>query len=255
MLKVQIHIVWAFLTGALLALYVAAVTFNYFPSFKVLFYEVGTECGEYGVSRNPKTDSVQNSKGTHSQNEVAEREKQKYECLVAAYTQQLAVFTKYLALATAILAFVAIYQTRASIKRDKVIERAYLVGGGGAEPDNSFLDVANYGKTPASLKAFAIEICERSKLPDKPKYLTPAYKREVLIDEIAPGQIKYRIWRKAIPKIEKPVVYGRFWYRDIWNKERYFSFILSIGEKEERGLGFGTHPDVSEAGPRYTAWT
>src|SRR5262249_9173643 len=111
----------------------------------------------------------------------------------------------------------------------RAIERAYLVGGGGPEPKpphHFILNVNNYGKTPASIKAFAVKACAMAdvKLPNKPKY-----ERIVFVDEIAPQQFKVIDENTPIPNVAEPVVYGRFWYKDIWQEEeRYFSFILSI---------------------------
>jgi len=141
------------------------------------------------------------------------------------------------------------------------IERAFLCGGGGLKihPNDSIffgLDVQNYGKTPASLKAYVVCICDRDKLPSVPEYMTPGYKRETFFDEIPPSGGPTKLLR-LYPVIDAhygtKVVYGRFWYQDIWNEDHFFSFILSIAEKE--GRGFGTHADVSEASPEYTNWT
>jgi hypothetical protein len=147
---------------------------------------------------------------------------------------------------------------RKQLKHTREIERAYLVGGGGVTkeaPHTFVLDVANYGKTPASVKAFAVEICPIKELPSKPKYLELLYKRKIFVDEIAPGQRK-AIWTKpvSVPDVENPIIYGRFWFKDIWKQDRYFSFILAVKERE--GVGFGTHPDIDLVGidPEYTAW-
>jgi hypothetical protein len=148
---------------------------------------------------------------------------------------------------------------KSQLTHARQVERAYLVGGGPASSDSHkfILDVANYGKTPASLKQFSVVICDVKDMPKKPKYLSPGYKRETFVDEIAPTQ-KKSIAATDIPSgLETPIVYGRFWYRDIWEEERYFSFILRIGSREQWGVGFGTHPDLGLVGidPEYTAWT
>jgi hypothetical protein len=147
------------------------------------------------------------------------------------------------------------------LKHLREVERAYLVGGGPiahTDPYKFIMDVANYGKTPASMKQFAVEVCDLKDIPKKPKYLTPGYKRETRIDEFAPTQ-KKSIATMDIPKeLEKPIVYGRFWYYDLWREEeRYFSFILRVGTREEWGLGLATHPDLGLIGidPEYTKWT
>jgi hypothetical protein len=165
-------------------------------------------------------------------------------------------------LATVAIAFFTLTIWRANrnqLDRSREIERAYLVGGGGVtkqSPHIFVLDVANYGKTPASMKAFAVEICDREeiKLPNRPKYLEPWYKRKTFIDEIAAGD-KKNILHKLVPDVPNPIVYGRFWFQDIWRQEeRHFSFILAVKVRE--GASFGTHPDIDleEIDPEFTSW-
>jgi hypothetical protein len=146
------------------------------------------------------------------------------------------------------------------LKHAKEIERAYLVGGGGcsqAEPHPFVLDVNNYGRTPARLKKYAAIVCSLNdvRLPNKPKYLDPAFKPDVLVDDIAPMQLK-QIDARDVRGIERPVVYGRFWYNDIWGQERYFSFILAVKQIEGTSV-IGTRADLDLTGidPEYTKWT
>jgi hypothetical protein len=139
----------------------------------------------------------------------------------------------------------------------QVVESAYLVGGGGVtdeEPPRFGLDLANYGRSPASMKAYALEICDLSDLPDKPKYLNPDYSRQTFIDEIAPMQKKTICMQEVSPTFAKPVVYGRFWYQDIWRRGRYFSFILRVGTAPERGFNrIVTLPDLEDVDAEYSA--
>jgi hypothetical protein len=150
---------------------------------------------------------------------------------------------------------------RSQLRHARQVERAFLCGGGGLKihPNDSIffgLDVQNYGKTPASLKAYAICICDRARLPSVPEYMTSGYKRETFFDEIPPSGSPTKLLR-LYPVVNAhhgtKVVYGRFWYQDVWGDPHFFSFILSISDIE--GRGFGTHPDVSEASPEYTKWT
>jgi hypothetical protein len=143
------------------------------------------------------------------------------------------------------------------LSHTRAIERAYLVGGGGPQPNppsHFVLNVNNYGKTPASIKAFAVHACAMVdvKLPNKPKY-----DRKVFIDEIAPAQFKVIDDKTQIPNVVDPVVYGRFWYRDIWKEEeRYFSFILSI-KLRPNGTPFDSRADIdlTSIDDEYTEWT
>ena len=88
-----------------------------------------------------------------------------YECLVAAYTGQLATFTEWLVAVTAILIIVGIYQA-AQLKRavdtaeksDETLQRAYVWPGFGKhEPLHNgmkwFVTVTNTGQTAGILQA------------------------------------------------------------------------------------------------------
>jgi hypothetical protein len=188
---------------------------------------------------------------------------------VALFTFGIFIFTAVLGISTMFLWSA----TKAAAVAGKVaaehipkVERAYLTGGGGlqTEPDHSIsfhLDIQNYGKTPAKLTAYAVFFCERSKLPDLPEYMKPGFKPEPLVDDISPDAAKKVIrWYRNLQKeytilAGKHVVYGRFWYNDIFGDEpqHVFSFILSVANKD--GRGFGTHADVAEASPEYTRRT
>jgi len=189
-------LVWPFLFGMVFTTWAGAIDL---PSPSELFGNVRTECDAIGTDK-----------------------KEMYDCLLTGYTGQLAAFTKWLAIATMALAFatvilvaLGIYQISSGIQRDKVVESAYLVGGGGVTQEKSpkfCLNLANYGKSPASMKAYALEICELSKLPKKPKYLDSDYNWDTFIDEIAPTQNKAICIRTVSAAFEKPVIYGRFRY-------------------------------------------
>jgi hypothetical protein len=139
----------------------------------------------------------------------------------------------------------------------QIVESAYLVGGGGLTnetPPKFGLDLANYGKSPASMKAYALEFCDLNDLPGKPKYLNPDYRPQTFIDEIAPMQ-KKTISSQEVPTFARPVVYGRFYYQDIWRRDRYFSFILRVGTAPERGFNrIVTLSDLEGVDPEYSAW-
>ena len=234
--------VWPFLFGMLFMAFVGAIAVGYLPFLSEFFGNVRTECSLIGTDK-----------------------KEIYDCLLSGYTGQLAAFTQWLAIATIALALVtlilaalSVYQISSGIERDKIVESAYLVGGGGVSdetPPKFGLDLANYGKSPASMKAYAVEICDFSDLPEKPMYLDPNYKRQTFIDEIAPKQKKTIYAREVSSTFAKPIVYGRFWYQDIWRRDRYFSFILRVGTAPERGFHrVVTLPDLEGVDPEYSAW-
>jgi hypothetical protein len=208
--------------------------------------------------------------GLSTQREICEvtatgKDCESYNILIATAWKIAKATDHWSALITGIATFaVAVFTwtiwraNRNQLRHTREVERAYLVGGGPVtdeQPRKFILDVANYGKTPASPKQFAIEMCEFRELPSKPKYLEPTYERDTLIDEIAPQQ-KKSICAREVPNFETPIVYGRFWYNDIWKQERYFSFILRVGTRKSVGIGLATHPDLGLIGidPEYTAW-
>jgi len=259
---------WPFLFGVVFAAWIGAIALEYLPPPSELFNDVRVECGKIAIEKK------QNTKANHhpsKQDSVAvdttqpaetqkrpSSNKDVNDCLLAGYTGQLAVFTKWLAGATVVLALLSVYQIWSGIKRDKIVERAYLVGGGGVSQENPpkfRLNLGNYGKSPASMKAYALEICELSKLPKKPRYLDSDYNWETFIDEIAPTQNKIICVRTVDAAFEKPVIYGRFRYEDIWRRKCYFSFILRVGSAPERGrYDIDTHPDLEGVDAEYSRW-
>jgi hypothetical protein len=64
------------------------------------------------------------------------------------------------------------------LRHTMMVERAYISGGGGAlveEPNLFLLTVQNYGKTPGTVTAYALFVCDRADLPPEPAYLAPEY--------------------------------------------------------------------------------
>jgi hypothetical protein len=84
-----------------------------------------------------------------------------------------------------------------------------------------------------------------------PVYEAPDYQRTTFHDRIAPGGIKETrvIASIAIPLIGRPMlVYGRYWFEDIWKDKHTSGFVLVIEET-------GTNPHVPAGVPRaYTDW-
>jgi hypothetical protein len=108
-------------------------------------------------------------------------------------------------------------------------ERAYISGGGGAEPNGTTFrfDINNYGKTPGNL----IEIrwgfiSLNDPIPSAPPSYDAPYFR---YDWIKPYTWIGGIHKIDVPaNIAKPAIYGRYYYRDVFNKSRSSGFILSI---------------------------
>jgi hypothetical protein len=122
--------------------------------------------------------------------------------------------------------------------RMKDVERAYLSGGGGIEGGLFKLQIENYGKTPGTVLAYAFEAVMRDLRPSRPAYLDPGYARVTAHrDVIPPGGNDSRrtvdrinLAHHAISQADwdKTIVYGRFWYKDIWGEIHSFGFALSM---------------------------
>lgn len=133
------------------------------------------------------------------------------------------------------------------------VERAYVVGGGGlrrAEDKRYFvLNAGNYGKTPAYLKGYSMFFCPPGQVPANPRYLDAVDQMTQFIDTLIPGEQRRDLqWVNVENMRDGTVVYGRFWYDDIFRERRYFSFILSIYSN-------GTLPDVTNVSDEYNRWT
>lgn len=129
------------------------------------------------------------------------------------------------------------------------IERAYLTGGGDVEAGGTVfrVEVANYGKTPAFLRAFEVEFANSDDEVKKPR--TKACQWRDFDDRIPPGRQEDRTVIKRMP-VDPPdakIVYGTFCYTDIWNDEHKFRFVLRIDGN--------TQPDVDGVHDDFKAWT
>jgi hypothetical protein len=139
---------------------------------------------------------------------------------------------------------------REHVKHFRDVERAYLTGGGplNAAGTHFVLNVGNYGKTTAFLTHYSLFFCQRGQEPSLPLYLRAGHARTPFSDRIAPGTQWRPIEQFEITVNVNPVVYGRFWYTDIWANERYFSFILAI----RNGNAIS---DIANVHPEYGRWT
>jgi hypothetical protein len=159
----------------------------------------------------------------------------------------IALFTGLLSFTTFLLVIV----TRRTYIHFGIIERAYISGGGwldsGNHPAQFVLTIENNGKTPAYLYGYALFICDRNSLPSEPNYLRPEFPMTKYVDRISPGGIFKPITRRTSQTVPNPIAYGRFWYKDIWGKKHFFSFILPIRHPDDHSL-------VSDVSETYTAW-
>jgi hypothetical protein len=135
-------------------------------------------------------------------------------------------------------------------------QRAYVSGGGpwirGAplfpHPVGFQLTVDNYGKSPATVVEFALEVCEMNSLPEKPRYLRKDYTdRLPFRATVRPKQRALELANKRFPPMHNPVAYGRIWYFDIWRRPHYYSFVLPSDPRD--------HGRLSVLHRAYTDWT
>ena len=107
------------------------------------------------------------------------------------------------------------------------------------------VDVQNSGKTPATITHYAVHF---DVLANVKATLKPVSPSEEFRDQLAPSQVK-PIVVVPVTQPNADVVYGGFKYRDIWNDEHQFRFILSIGTNNR------TRPDVAGVDKGYWAWS
>jgi hypothetical protein len=139
------------------------------------------------------------------------------------------------------------------------IERAYVSGGGAPEVEehdlgtettqspmvgigsrtrhlgierrptgNFVVCVNNYGKTPAELQWVGIGFCDVQNIPE-----APTYNFVYRLDRVQPGDRGRPVFNAAIPK-GMTVIYGRFYYLDIFGGRHSCGFINEIGIERNR---------------------
>jgi hypothetical protein len=157
-----------------------------------------------------------------------------------------AVATLFLALFTTTLW----WATRGLLRHAPKVERGYVFGGCGnqkATVDPKTGKVVsmwvrathgNYGKTPAFVERIAVEVCLEKDLPPRPIYTHYFDVNEPLI----PGIMGLPINRveHTFPLVNNQIYYGRIFYRDIFEKSHYSSFIYRFdanGGHEPVGTG------------------
>lgn len=140
-------------------------------------------------------------------------------------------------------------QARLTRENVKAIERAYISGGGGPSyikqtgaiaramaedgmptltvPTGNFqLQVNNHGKTPGELVEYGIGFCDAADIPPHPNYTRYHFQ-----GWIAPGTNGLPIAEMPFPDgLTRCVVYGRFYYRDIFGDQHSAGFILQMPE-------------------------
>jgi len=174
-------------------------------------------------------------------------------CLVVVGAVQLGFFYRQLSLIGESLIDAKRAADAAKLSADHIprVERAYLSGGGGKGQRGEFeVHVNNFGKTPAELIRMEFGFCEADDIPPVPKYTVSRFFQ----DAIKPSDSSRYLEGMDVPipaNLKKPVIYGRYYYRDIFTRDdeplHSCGFILEI-----RGGARTTWP--IEAPRAYTAW-
>jgi hypothetical protein len=167
-------------------------------------------------------------------------------CLVDYITAKNSLLTVLATLVTALAALATAYFTatiwsinRNQLRHARQVERAYISGGGGylsyVSDDGTHVDttqfvltVQNYGKTPATVTAYAVFVVDRAKLPLEPAYLNPGFAPTRFNGVYQFGSPTSPITQTAVPPGPNPIAYGRLWYTDIYGGRHLFSFALPI---------------------------
>lgn len=107
----------------------------------------------------------------------------------------------------------------------KRINRAYIYGGGRIIDGPIFrTHLNNFGKTPAILSHISVAVYPKNELP-----AAPVYKKEPIGFHIQPAEREaFAHADRDLRGIEQPIVYGRFWYQDIFGDDHSSGFILQI---------------------------
>ena len=179
------------------------------------------------------------------------------EAVLAVFTIVLALSTIALWLATGDVVTSAERTGRERLAHGQEVNRAYLTGGGDVENGQrqSFrVEVANHGRTTAFLRAFDIHFAAladlRTEIVARP--VTPARR---LRDQVSPGGITRVIDVVPISNANADIVYGAFYYDDIWRERVHtFRFILSIRQDETGRWRARSDVDVSRLADGYADW-
>lgn len=173
---------------------------------------------------------------------------------IAAFTVIVAIATYFLYSATRSLVVSAENVAQKQLARSEDIERAYMSAGGSRQPPRALtpdertkanlgpppsgtdyfipsewfqFDVNNHGKTPGEILEYGYGWCEADKVAYLPKF--PEYRWVEFRDQIGPGTQSRGIKQIKIPQ-DKPVIFGRIGYKDIFGKRHSHSFMQEIGK-------------------------
>jgi hypothetical protein len=124
----------------------------------------------------------------------------------------------------------------------------------GPESRSLILTVNNYGKTPGLLTKFAVGFCSRTNIPPTPQYsVVENYHDWIRPDPQGTWQI-----RTIDFKQRDPLIFGRFWFRDVWGDSHSIGFVLLTVKDpktgEEGTSGVIPSDIAANIGRAYTEW-
>jgi hypothetical protein len=246
-----------FLFGVIVTLFLGAATFRYFPTPLELFGDAGAECRQSAVSHQKEAPQGQNNpKGAPAVLKAVDAEPQAYDadtekrindCLIAKYTVNLAMFTKWLVIVTGLLAGFGLWQVIISRNAARRQLRAYVF----LDPDKEFsfvrkpsttatveveIHVKNLGTTPAhELFVESWMTVDAWPMPKEFAFVGPSGEGPVNHSVIPPGGVAHFHVGTARPfnaaelaAIEKGdlclYIYGSIKYRDAFNRRHWTNF-------------------------------
>jgi hypothetical protein len=113
----KVNFAVAIVAGVFLASFVFGVMFKYLPSPEELVRDATAECRQSGTVKQLDTEKPEDK---------AARQKEINDCLLAAYTGSLSNFTRWLVLATAVVAFFGFWQVMVTRRAARKQLRAYV---------------------------------------------------------------------------------------------------------------------------------
>jgi hypothetical protein len=176
-------------------------------------------------------------------------------CLSVFVDQNEGVITALATLMIAVFTLTLWWSNRTQVKHMREVERAYIWGGGPLATSKALqLTVNNYGKTPGLLTEYAVGFCSRTNIPPTPQYNI----RERFHDWIPPIPEMIRPIRIIEFTQPDPLIYGRFWFRDVWGADHSIGFVLVTITDPHTGQA-GTSgiipPEIApNISPAYTEW-
>jgi hypothetical protein len=179
-------------------------------------------------------------------------------CLGVYIIEKNAVITALATLAIAYFTWTIWDINRSQLRHNRQVERAYISGGGGYAIDTRgvppvvdrtqfVLTVQNYGKTPGTVRAYAVFVVDRANLPREPAYLAQGFVPTQFHGVYQLGGPTLPITQVPVSPGPNPIAYGRLWYTDIFDGEHYFSFALPIQNPADHSTLVGIHRAYTES--------